>query len=119
MAGRCIGEGLGLIAWNFLGTRFRGSATPERALKPERVGGQASAGVGADFERGLATGLGLARNAKPARPFRTPPNVATQPISPTWPRKMARQVGLKCTVIEGAALATRETHRARQRQQDQ
>ncbi|HNB60489.1 MAG TPA: leucyl aminopeptidase family protein [Phycisphaerales bacterium] len=108
MAGRCIGEGLGLIAWNFLGTRFRGSATPkkERTSLSVSAGAGASAGSGGmDFERGLETGLGLAQSANLARDLsETPPNVATPAYIADMARKMARQVGLKCTVIEGAAL---------------
>jgi leucyl aminopeptidase len=100
-AGRCLGEGLGLIAWNFLSTRFRGSATSGN--KP-KINLSVSCGDSA-FASGLQAGLGLAASANIARDLsETPPNVATPAYIANLARKIARQTGLKCTVIEGAGL---------------
>lgn len=99
-AGRCFGEGLGLIAWSFLATRFKGSATTSK----ERTSLSVSC-ADAEFAAGMETGLALATSTNMARDLsETPPNVATPQYIADLARKMARQTGLKCTVIEGDAL---------------
>ncbi|MBX3386436.1 MAG: leucyl aminopeptidase [Phycisphaeraceae bacterium] len=102
-SGRALGEGLGLISWNFLSTRFRGSASADKtkARKPDL-----SLSCADDaFAAGLEYGLGLAGSVNFARDFsETPPNVATPAYIADMARKLARQTGMKCTVIEGDAL---------------
>lgn len=97
VAGSAFGEGLGLIAWTC--DTFKGTSR-----KSNRVKLTVSALDGA-FQRGMERGLGLAESANIARTLsQTPPNVCT----PYWiageAQKMARKVGLSCTVMKGDQL---------------
>ncbi len=94
-AGRCLGEGLGLIAWNF--TRFKGKGTPDRPKKtPLFV--RSSDGA---FQEGLERGLALAASTNIARDLsETPPNIATPAYIAVQARAMAKAVGLSCRVME-------------------
>ena len=97
-SGRCVGESLGLLAWN--GKMYRGAGSKEEPGIDLQVRSDDE-----DFQRGLEFGLRIARSVNLARDLsQTPPNVAT----PLWiaeqARKMARETGLECTVIEGDAL---------------
>jgi leucyl aminopeptidase len=97
-AGSAFGEGLGLIAWNC--TEFRGSATPKNNLTALEVRASDKA-FGAGLERGLA----LAASANVARTLsQTPPNIATTDFIASEAKKLARQLGLKCTVLSGSRL---------------
>ncbi len=97
-AGRCFGEGLGLIGWNQVA--FKGSAgdvTPRTDLDVT------SADDG--FAEGLALGLSLARSANLTRDLsNTPPNIATTSYMAEWARRLAKETGMSCKVIEGDAL---------------
>ncbi len=97
-SGNAIGEGLGLLSW--VCDTFKGKATPDakRTKLTLRVGeGEILAGV----KRGLA----IAESANLCRTLsQTPPNIATPAYMADQAKKLARQTGLKCTVIEGDAL---------------
>lgn len=93
-----LGEGFGLMGWNY--DRLRGSATT--TPKRTKVALQSPSKA---FSAGLERGLGLALSTNLARDLsQTPPNIAT----PLWmageAQKMARQAGLKCTVYKGEQL---------------
>lgn len=99
-AGRCFGEGLGLLAWKnwrFKGTAHTGNDKKRTALSvssPDR-----------EFAQGLERGLELAQSANLARDLsETPPNIATPAYIADQARRLARQVGLSCRVIEGRDL---------------
>jgi leucyl aminopeptidase len=96
-AGSAFGEGLGLIGW--VCDQFKGKATsaPTRAaLKID----SSSRG----FRDGLERGLALAASANFTRTLsETPPNIATPAYMADQAQKMARKVGLKCTVYKGDA----------------
>ncbi len=97
-AGCAFGEGLGLIAWNC--DQFRGSASPKSTLAPLEVRAESK-----PFAAGLERGLGLAVSANITRTLsQTPPNIATTTFMAAEARKLARQTGLKCTVIQGSKL---------------
>ena len=97
-AGCAFGEGLGLIAWNC--DQFRGSASPKSTLAPLEVRAESK-----PFAAGLERGLGLAASANITRTLsQTPPNIATTTFMASEARKLARQTGLKCTVIQGGKL---------------
>ncbi len=102
-AGRCLGEGLGLIAWDFLATRFRGSASADKA-KAKKV----DLALSCDdegFAAGMEYGLGLAASVNIARDLsETPPNVCVPSYVADQAKKLARQTGLKFSIIEGPAL---------------
>jgi leucyl aminopeptidase len=92
-----IGEGLGLLSWR--GDRdFKGSATPD----PKRP---RLAVVAGEHAAAVAHGLALAESANFCRTLsQTPPNIATTSFMADQARKLARQTGLRCAVIEGDAL---------------
>ncbi len=96
--GRAIGEGLGLISWNYDGLRGTATPEPERGALSVRVDDK---GMSAGIQRGL----GFAEGCNTARTLsQTPPNIAT----PMWiageAQKMAKRAGLKCEVIKGSRL---------------
>ena len=81
--GRCFGEGIGLLGWNY--TRFNGSASKAKARSPLTM--QCS---DLTFQAGMELGLRLATSTNMARDLsQTPPNVAT----PIW---MAEQAKMSC-----------------------
>jgi leucyl aminopeptidase len=97
-AGRCFGEGLGLIGWNFTDLKGKGSSLPKRTALTVFSADRA-------FSAGMEVGLALAESANFARDLsETPPNIATTGYIADQARTLARKVGLKCTVIEGREL---------------
>ncbi len=100
-AGRCFGEGLGLIGWkNWL---YKGTA-PGNGADKKRTSLIVSSPNG-DFAAGLAEGLALGASANLCRDLsETPPNIATPAYIADLARKMAKQTGLSCRVIEGKEL---------------
>lgn len=98
-AGRCLGEGLGLISWSF--TRFKGKGSPERPKKVPLFVRSSHA----LFQSGLERGLSLAASTNIARDLsETPPNVATPEYIAQQARAMAKATGLSCRVISGKEL---------------
>ncbi|MFU8829333.1 MAG: M17 family peptidase N-terminal domain-containing protein, partial [Phycisphaerales bacterium] len=96
--GKACGESLGILAWD--ADQFRGSAT----TKIER---QALSLRSSDktFSAGLEYGLGLGESTNVARTLsETPPNICTPDFIAKEAQKLARQTGMKCTVIKGAKL---------------
>ena len=95
--GSAFGEGLGLVAWTcdeFKGTMKNGART--------RL---AVSGSNEAFMSGVDRGLALAQSANLARTVsHTPPNICT----PAWiagrAQKLARDTGLRCTVMKGEDL---------------
>jgi len=99
-AGRCFGEGLGLIAWNFSDLKGKGSPAPKRTSLTVGVPAADKA-----FAEGIDLGLALAQSANFCRDLsETPPNIATTSYIADQARTLARKVGLKCTVLEGRDL---------------
>lgn len=96
--GRCLGEGLGLISWNF--KAFKGKGTTD----PKRTSLQLSVAPGS-LRDGMENGMALATSANFCRDLsETPPNVATPRYMAEQARQMARKTGLKFSMIEGAQL---------------
>ena len=99
LAGRCFGEGLGLIGWNF--TKFKGTGHGEPAKRTNLSIGAGNSAFGAAMQ----TGLDLAASTNICRDLsETPPNIATPAFMAAQARAIARKTGLKCTVMEGATL---------------
>ena len=97
-AGKAVGEGLGLIAFNQ--DEFRGKATTV-PTRPKLV----VTSDDAAFAKGLKQGLAVAEGANLARTLsNTPPNICTPDFMASQARALARATGMKCTVIKGAAL---------------
>ena len=97
-AGRCIGEALGLLAWQ--GRIYRGAGSEAPALNPLTL-----LSSQAKFAHGLERGLGLAVSTNLARTLsQTPPNVATPLWMAEQAAKMAAEVGLNCRVLQGEEL---------------
>ena len=95
--GRAFGEGLAIANWRVDG--FDGAATKRQP----RGGALAVDAKDADFRDGVRRGLVLGRAVNLAREVgATPPNVC----NPAWvaarARKVARESGLRCTVIDHA-----------------
>ncbi len=98
MAGRAFGEGLGLISW--LADEFRGKATtvPDRTKLSVQTSDDA-------FAKGIKEGLRFAEGANLTRTLSNrPPNICTPDHMASEARKLARETGMKCTVIKGKAL---------------
>lgn len=95
-----LAEGFGLMAWNY--DRLRGSASTKPTRTKVSLGSPSKA-----FAAGMARGLALAESANIARDLsQTPPNIATPAWMASEAQKMARKVGLKCTVYKGPQLDT-------------
>ncbi|HLJ57891.1 MAG TPA: leucyl aminopeptidase family protein [Chthonomonadaceae bacterium] len=93
--GRCVGESLGLLAWN--GRLYQGAGSKPKPKLPLRLRAD-----DAELARGLGAGLKLAASANLARDLsQTPPNVATPAWMADQARKLAAETGLDCTVIAG------------------
>ncbi|TVQ50794.1 MAG: leucyl aminopeptidase family protein [Phycisphaerales bacterium] len=95
LAGRALAEGIGLANWRV--DFFDGSATqhekPNAALTLDSDD--------SSFKSGLKDGLELADSANYARELAcTPPNICNPTWMVTQARKLARETGLKCTVID-------------------
>jgi len=100
-AGQAFGEGLGLIAWHC--DDFKGTTK-----KTNRVALKVGASP-ASFASGMERGLGLANSANLARTLsQSPPAVCTPDYIADLAQKMAKKVGLKCTVLRGDALKKEE-----------
>jgi len=94
-AGRCLGEGMGLA--NFRVDFFAGAATNTKPAHPPLTVGAASQ----EFRDGFDQGLTLADSANYARHIgATPPNICTPAWVASEARRMARQTGMRCTVID-------------------
>ncbi len=99
LAGRCFGESIGLLAWTY--DTFK-SKKRELAAKRGKLGLRSTSKA---FTKGLAHGLSLAESTNLTRRLsQTPPNVATPEWMAEEARKLARAVGLTCTVIKGKQL---------------
>ena len=108
--GRAFGEGLAMANWRV--DRFDGEATKRQP----RGGALAVDAKDADFRDGLRRGLLLGGAVNYAREIgATPPNVC----NPAWvagqARRLARECGLKCTVIDHARAALPDDERRRVR----
>lgn len=96
--GQCLGEGLGLISWNLTQFKGKGSDTKKRTSLSVSV-------ADGELRRGFERGMMLAESTNIARDLsETPPNIATPEFVAEYARKLAKQTGLKCTVIEGSQL---------------
>lgn len=106
VAGSAVGEGLGLIGW--VCDEFKGSVTKKQDAKGKEVSQRTKLDVASSdpkFGDGLERGLGLAVSANFCRTLsQTPPNIATTSYMAQRARSMAKKVGLKFSIMEGAAL---------------
>jgi leucyl aminopeptidase len=95
LCGQCVGESLGLLAWN--GRTYSGAGSKSKELSPLALWADDSA-----FLNGLQRGLALAQSVNLARDLsQTPPNVATPLWMAEQAREVASQTGLECTVVQG------------------
>jgi len=98
LAGRCFGEGIGLLGWHF--DEFRGRETPLSKRTNLRLHASDRA-----FAGGMKSGLLRAESANLARSLsQTPPNVATPLWMAAQARKLARKTGMTCRVLRGNQL---------------
>jgi leucyl aminopeptidase len=97
-AGNAFGEGLGLLGW--VCDEFRGKATPD----PKR-GKLTIRASGDDFLSGVQRGLALAESTNFARTLsQTPPNIATPGYMANIAKRLAKETGLRFSVMEGDTL---------------
>jgi leucyl aminopeptidase len=97
-SGQAFGEGLGILGW--VCDEFKGSSTPD----PKRTKLTVRS-ADATFLDALDRGLRLAESTNFCRTLsQTPPNVATPAYMAQVARRLARETGLKVTVIEGDTL---------------
>lgn len=93
--GRAFAEGLAMANWRV--DRFDGAAS----RKAERGGALAVDSPDADFRDGLRRGLLLGGAVNYARGIgATPPNICNPAWVAAQAKKLARETGLKCTVID-------------------
>ena len=93
--GRAFAEGLAMANWRV--DRFDGAAS----RKAERGGALAVDSSDADFRDGLRRGLLLGGAVNYARGIgATPPNICNPAWVAAQAKKLARETGLKCTVID-------------------
>jgi leucyl aminopeptidase len=95
LAGRAVAEGMALANWRV--DQFDGKATKKEPRRDTLTVHAAHK----SFRNGMSAGLLLAQCANYARELAaTPPNIC----NPTWiaqqARKLARETGLKCTIID-------------------
>lgn len=96
--GQAFGEALGLLSWN--PRMYAGKATSASKRVALSVRGDSKA-----VDSGLKRGLALAESTNLCRTLsQTPPNICTPDFMASEARKMARQTGMKCTVISGSKL---------------
>lgn len=99
LTGRCFGEGLGLIAWNF--EEFKGKGSENNNKKTSLAVRSSSK----PFENGMQLGLRLAESTNFARDLsQTPPNVATTDFMADQARQLAKKTGLACRIWQGDEL---------------
>jgi len=97
-SGRCFGEGLGLVAWNYDACRGKGSEPAKRTALAVRSESR-------EFERGMSSGLMLAKSTNVARDLsQAPPNIATTSHMAARAKAIAKEAGLTFRIWEGAAL---------------
>ncbi|MBX3358474.1 MAG: leucyl aminopeptidase family protein [Phycisphaeraceae bacterium] len=100
-AGRCFGEGMGLLGWvcdEFKGTGSNGGKGPDRVAV-------VLSSPSAAFSSGMEQGLALARSVNIARTLsETPPNIATPRFIAAKAKQIAKATGMSCRVIEGKEL---------------
>jgi len=96
--GQAFGEGIGLLGWTC--DQFRGKATSKPKLEALAVqSGDRT------FSEGMKRGLALAESANITRTLsQTPPNICTPMYMASEARKIARETGMTCSVVKGAAL---------------
>jgi len=95
LCGQCVGESLGLLAWD--GRSYRGAGSKAKELSPLVLRADDEA-----FLNGLQRGLDIAQSVNLARDLsQTPPNVATPLWMADQARNMAAETGLECTVVQG------------------
>jgi leucyl aminopeptidase len=99
VCGHNFGEGLGLLAW--VCDEFRGKGTAD----PKRVKLSVSSSD-AKFQKAMETGAAFARATNLTRTLsQTPPNIATPDWMALQAKKLAKEFGLKCTIMSGSTLA--------------
>ena len=102
-AGRCAGEAFGLLGWD--SKQFKGKKARE---DDKRVALELSADK-KSFRNGIEFGLALAESTNYARTLsETPPNIATPQFIADLAKKMAKQLGLSCTVMDEKTLEKEE-----------
>ena len=93
--GRAFAEGLAIANWRV--DKFDGAAT----RKQERGGALAVDSLDADFRDGMRRGILLGDAVNYARGIgATPPNICNPGWVAAQAKKLARETGLKCTVID-------------------
>ena len=98
LAGRCFGEGLGLLSYDNDILRGKATDVPTRHALILQSASKA-------FASGMQLGLDLAECTNYARTLsQLPPNRCTPEFLAGEARKLARQTGMKCTVVSGAQL---------------
>ena len=97
-AGAMVGEGLGMLSWNYDTLRGSKTAVPSR---PKLALHSTSKKFTDGVDRGLlmAEGTNLARTLS-----QTPPNIAVPQWMAAQAKKLARQAGMKCTIYAGKKL---------------
>ncbi|HVP72935.1 MAG TPA: M17 family peptidase N-terminal domain-containing protein, partial [Phycisphaerales bacterium] len=101
-AGRALAEGLALANWRF--NEFAGKATKNKPAHPAL----AISSDDSRFDEGIESGLALAEATNYARQIAaTPPNVCNPAWVASEARKLARSTGLKCSVLDYAAVQKR------------
>ena len=104
LAGQAVGEGLAIANFEF--ARFKGQAVEAKDDQRKRPSGDLSVVIDPDMRHGLTRGLKIGASVNLARTLAaTPPNVANPAYLVAYCRRMAREVGLKCTVINAKQAA--------------
>lgn len=100
MAGRALGEAFGLLSWNHLA--FKGKGTDER--KKQRPSIELSTDK-KSLRAGVELGLALAASTNLCRTLsETPPNIATPEFMAAQAKKLAKECGLEFSVLTGKEL---------------
>ncbi len=96
LAGRAFGEGLGI--GNFEFGQFKGTGSEKVAYS---AGGHLSVSIDRSMRKGLERSLRTCESVNVIRRLAaTPPNVAKPAHLVAFCRRIAKQVGLRCTVID-------------------
>lgn len=96
--GRCFGEGAGLLSWN--NVQFKGKGTDEKKRTSLKFAADRK-----PFAKGMTLGVALAEATNLTRTLsETPPNVATPQFMAEQAKKLAKSCGLTCEVLEGKDL---------------